>query len=100
MADPRFTENFDAFGRGAVNTDNEMPAATAPADGSGDAPKRGGTLKKKNSVKRKTSVKRTSRPGSVKSVQLDQENKNSIFYTPVPTKTNPTEALVNRFTGE
>ena len=71
-----------------------MPAASTTV------PSRGGTLKKKNSIKRKSSVKRSSsRAGSVRSVQMEPENKSSIFYTPVPTRTNPTETLVGRFTG-
>lgn len=74
-------------------------------------PSRGGTLKKKQSLSRKGSVKRTgskksSRPGSVKSLGLgDQEDyaggygneMNSAFFTPVPTSGNPTEILANRF---
>lgn len=77
-------------------------------------PSRGGTLKKKQSFSRKGSVKRTgskrgSRPGSVKSLGLgDQEDytdrhgneMNSAFFTPVPTSGNPTEILANRFQGE
>lgn len=74
-------------------------------------PSRGGTLKKKRSLSRKGSVKRTgskkgSRPGSVRSLGLgDQEDytgehgneMNSAFFTPVPTSGNPTEILANRF---
>lgn len=74
-------------------------------------PSRGGTLKKKRSLSRKGSVKQTSskrdsRPGSVKSLGLgDQEDyadghgneMNSAFFTPVPTSGNPTEILANRF---
>ena len=77
-------------------------------------PSRGGTLKKKQSLSRKGSVKRSgskknSRPGSVKSLGLgDQDDNtdrhgnemNSAFFTPVPTSGNPTEILANRFQCE
>lgn len=85
-----------------------MQAATTT-----DTPQRRNTLKKRSSVRagreghtsRASSRSRSrsrSRAGSIRSVQMDSEamvNKNSIFYTPVPTKGSPTEILVNRFNG-
>ena len=106
MTDPRFTENFD--GSGHVHyPDENMPATSAPAPAAAPTPapasttegvSRHNTLKKRNSVKRKTSVKGTppSRPGTSSSAR-DFENKNSIFYTPVPTKSYPTDTLAERF---
>ena len=72
------------------------------------APSRGGTLKKKNSLKRGASLKRSSSrkslaAGSVKSLALGDKEKYegsnvySAFYTPVPTKGQPTEVLASRF---
>ncbi|KAL9108360.1 MAG: hypothetical protein Q9227_006820 [Pyrenula ochraceoflavens] len=73
-------------------------------------PSRGGTLKKKPSMKRSGSLKRSSsrrssRAGSVRSLNLgerekynlDDEEINSAFFTPVPTSGSPTELLANRF---
>ena len=111
----KFTEEFDAgqhestsdggdFGDPRRNDSVQSQSHTL-------IPSRGGTLKKKQSLSRKGSVKRTgskknSRPGSVKSLGLgDQEDytdrhgneMNSAFFTPVPTSGNPTEILANRF---
>ncbi|KAF8250121.1 hypothetical protein K440DRAFT_653695 [Wilcoxina mikolae CBS 423.85] len=63
---------------------------------SADTPTRSGTLKKKSSVKRVGSKR--SRTGSIRSLKLEGElSRNSVFYSPVPTQSNPTEILVNRF---
>ena len=60
-----------------------------------------GILRKKNSIKRTGSKKSTA--GSVRSLRQDDEpaehSKNSVFYTPVPTHSNPAEVLANRFQG-
>lgn len=74
-------------------------------------PTRGGTLKKKNSLKRGTSLRRSNSrkslaAGSVKSLHLGDKGKYegsdvySAFFTPVPTKGNPTDILANRFQGK
>ena len=52
-----------------------------------NAPVRQSTLIK-NSVKRKSTVE----PGT--------ESYNSFLYSPIPTSSNPTDALVNRFQGK
>lgn len=72
------------------------------------APSRSGTLKKKGSVLRKSSLKRSGskkQAGSVKSVTyghgvVPPSQYNSVFYTPVPTDSSPTEILANRFQSE
>ena len=71
-------------------------------------PPRGGTLKKRNSLKRGASLKRSgSRKSigsrSVRSLALGDSEKYkgsdvySAFFTPVPTRGQPTEILANRF---
>ncbi|KAI9738210.1 MAG: hypothetical protein M1834_008708 [Cirrosporium novae-zelandiae] len=74
-------------------------------------PSRVGTLKKKQSLSRKSSLKRSgsrrsSYAGSVRSLALGEKEKygagvddeiNSAFYTPVPTRGIPTDVLANRF---
>ncbi|KAL7268486.1 phosphatidylinositol 4,5-bisphosphate-binding protein [Rhizina undulata] len=61
----------------------------------GDSPKRSSTLKKKNSLKRSDSKK--SRSGSVS--QGQPADRNSIYFTPIPTHGNPTEVLAERFSA-
>lgn len=79
------------------------PNATTPAEGGakftedfgeGDGVQHQSTLKK-TSVKRTGSKK--SRSGSVAG---DAESRNSIFYTPIPTQSNPTDILASRFNGK
>ena len=71
-------------------------------------PSRGGTLKKRNSLKRGGSLKRSNSrksvaAGSVRSLALGDKEKYegsdvySAFFTPVPTKGQPTEILASRF---
>ena len=73
-------------------------------------PSRGGTLKKRNSLKRSSSLRRSDSrkslaAGSVRSLRLGDGEKYegsdlySAFFTPVPTKGNPTDILANRFQG-
>ena len=81
----------------------------APEVAPTQTPARGGTLKKKGSIKRtgslmRTNSRRSSRAGSVRSLALGEKEKyhqneetNSIFYTPIPTSGNPTELLATRF---
>ncbi|KAI9809602.1 MAG: hypothetical protein M1825_000034 [Sarcosagium campestre] len=99
--DALFREEFDVSHRGSAVLDHPPRPLS-----------RGGTLKKKPSLSRKTSLKRggsrrSSRAGSVRSVFLGDKEKysvegdggerNSAFYTPVPTAGNPTEILATRF---
>ncbi|KAA8892994.1 PH domain protein [Sphaerosporella brunnea] len=62
-----------------------------------EAPKRSGTLKKTDSVKR--NMPKRSRANSARNGPNlgDPHSRNSFIYTPVPTQSNPTEILVNRF---
>ena len=89
----RFTEDFQS-----------QHGSYHPEPEGSDAAKRQNTLKKKDSVSRKASVQRSGseKPGLgyIHDVEGQLENRNSVFYTPVPTQGNPTEALANRFMGE
>ncbi|RKF83637.1 Phosphatidylinositol 4,5-bisphosphate-binding protein SLM1 [Golovinomyces cichoracearum] len=64
---------------------------------------RGGSLKKSSSRRgsiKKYSSRKSSRAGSMRSLlqtNKDIDENNSIFYSPVPTKGNPTELLAYRF---
>ena len=113
----RFNEEFDASrphsavmeGQtegGSVRRSNSVMSQSQTL-----TPSRGGTLKKKNSLKKSNSLKRSSSrrslgAGSVRSLNLGDKEKYegsdlySAFFTPVPTKGNPTEILSNRFQGK
>jgi hypothetical protein len=76
-----------------------QPSNTMDPESDAEGIKRSGTLQKKDSVKRSLSKK--SRAGSIRSINLGEpDSRNSFIYTPVPTHSNPTEILVNRFQGE
>ena len=112
----RFNEEFDASrpqsamlegdsGLGSVRRSNSVMSQSQTL-----TPSRGGTLKKKNSLKRASNLKRSSSrrsltAGSVRSLNLGDKEKYegsdlySAFFTPVPTRGNPTEILANRFQG-
>jgi hypothetical protein len=107
----RFQEDFNAV----RPTSTLVSVDSSVRDGSilsSTAPTRSGTLKKKASISRKSSMvkrsgsKRNSRAGSVRSLLLDGKTdgegseRNSAFFTPVPTNGNPTEVLAQRFQGE
>jgi hypothetical protein len=115
----RFTEEWDASQRGSSVADgpassvSQRPAsysghaAGTPGDGSASLT-RGNTLRKKASLRRSGSLKRSGsrrsmKAGSVRSLALqsttDQDQMHSAFYCPIPTATNPTEVLANRFQG-
>ena len=110
----RFNEEFDASHQGSSMPDGNSSRQRSDSGMSQSqtlTPSRGGTLKKKNSLKRSGSLRRSGSrrsiaAGSVKSLALgDHEkyeggNMYSAFFTPVPTKGNPTEILSNRFQGE
>ncbi|KAI9776762.1 MAG: hypothetical protein M1839_009406 [Geoglossum umbratile] len=102
----RFHEDFDASQRGSSIFDG----ANAIYHSEAYTPSRGGTLKKKGSLKKKSlrgkSSRRNSRAGSVTSLLLGEKERyadgegaerDSAFYTPVPTSGSPTEILANRF---
>jgi len=104
----RFHEDFDASQRGSSILDGADPLYRTEAY----TPSRGGTLKKKGSLKKKSlrgnSSRRNSRAGSVTSLLLGEKERyaggegaerDSAFYTPVPTSGSPTEILANRFQG-
>ena len=112
----RFNEEFDASRPQSTMMDGEGGTSSVRRSDSVMSqsqtltPSRGGTLKKKNSLKRASSLKRSSSrrslaAGSVKSLSLGDKEKYegsdlySAFFTPVPTRGNPTEILANRFQG-
>jgi hypothetical protein len=113
----RFDEDFDARTRGSSIIDgHDIPQRSASRASrasstlrEGSAPSRSGTLKKKGSLKRGSSLKRSgsrrsTRAGSIRGVDLDDnehgyDREESVFYTPVPTKGSPTEVLADRFQG-
>ncbi|AEO67763.1 uncharacterized protein THITE_2116791 [Thermothielavioides terrestris NRRL 8126] len=113
----RFTEEWDASQRGSSIAEGPGPSTMQrPTSYSGRASgltgdgaasmSRGNTLRKKPSLRRSASLKRTGSrrsmmAGSVRSLVLqsatDQDEMHSAFYCPVPTTSNPTEILANRF---
>ncbi|KAF3168448.1 hypothetical protein TWF225_011768 [Orbilia oligospora] len=58
------------------------------------------TLKKRNSFRRSSSLKRSGSRSRRSTVgEMDSENPNSAFHSPVPSHGNPTEVLASRFSG-
>ena len=119
----RFNEEFDASRpQSAVMLEGDHTVAGSSSAGMRRSdsvmsqsqtltPSRGGTLKKKNSLKKSNSLRRSGSrrslgAGSVQSLILGDKEKYegadlySAFFTPVPTRGNPTEILANRFQGE
>ncbi|KAK5126464.1 hypothetical protein LTR85_010700 [Meristemomyces frigidus] len=107
-----FHEDFDASQRGSsVVGDGDQgfdrSASTASTAVPASAPSRSNTLKKKSSVRRSASTKSLKRSGSKRSLKAgsikgvagraNNEDFNSVFYTPIPTQSSPTEILANRF---
>jgi hypothetical protein len=94
-------QNDEAFERSSI-----LRRSTSQLSQSqGQTPSRGGTLKKKSSMRRSLS-KRSSYAGSVKSLRLGEKEKYaetdenmSVFYSPVPTNSQPTQLLADRFQG-
>lgn len=84
-----------------IARETSQTSETYVEDGSeGVGPQRHSTLKKKGSVVRKQSLRRS---GSRRRSTVDiggRDNTNSVFYSPVPTHSNPTEILADRFAGE
>lgn len=112
----KFNEDFDSSRPQSAMLDNDVISSSVRRSNSVMSqsqtltPSRGGTLKKKNSLKRGNSLRRSSSrrslaAGSVKSLSLGDKEKYegsdlySAFFTPVPTRGNPTEILANRFQG-
>ncbi len=112
----RFNEEFDASQRGSSaigSTDGSYVRRSDSVMSQSQTltPSRGGTLKKKNSLKKsgslyRSSSRRSMAAGSVKSLALGDHEKYeggdtySVFYTPVPTRGHPTDALAERFQGK
>ncbi|OQE43594.1 hypothetical protein PENCOP_c003G07567 [Penicillium coprophilum] len=110
---PRFKEDFDTVshrssvfdGSGMQRSVSTMSHVRSPT------PSRSSTLRKKASLSKKGSLRRNGsrrsmRAGSVRSLSLGDREKyhtdgaddiNSAFMVPIPTNTNPTEVLANRF---
>ncbi|KXG53043.1 uncharacterized protein PGRI_000930 [Penicillium griseofulvum] len=111
---PRFKEDFDTVSHrssvldgpaGMQRSVSTMSHARSPT------PSRSSTLRKKASLSKKGSLRRNGsrrsmRAGSVRSLSLGDREKyhtdgsddiNSAFMVPIPTNSNPTEVLANRF---
>lgn len=54
----------------------------------------GDGVQRQSTLKKDTSARRTGSVGG------GAESRNSVFYTPIPTQSNPTEILANRFNGK
>ncbi|KAK6359592.1 hypothetical protein TWF696_000742 [Orbilia brochopaga] len=69
--------------------------------GTNDLPSRqASTLKKRNSFRRSSSLRRSGSRSRRSTVgEMDSENPNSAFHSPVPSHGSPTEILASRFTG-
>ncbi|KAF3918387.1 hypothetical protein ABW20_dc0102100 [Dactylellina cionopaga] len=69
--------------------------------GTGEPPSRQpSTLKKRNSFRRSSSLKRSGSRSRRSTVgEMDSDNPNSAFHSPIPSHGNPTEILANRFAG-
>lgn len=112
----RFTEEWDASQRGSSIIDGHhgkmQRSASVRSFNPGDdqqqiaLPSRGNTLKKRSSSRRSLSLgrsasRRSAKAGSVRSLALnsasDPNEAQSVFYCPIPTSGNPTEALAERF---
>ncbi|CAI7568167.1 unnamed protein product [Penicillium glandicola] len=112
---PRFKEDFDtASHRSSVVLDGPsgmQRSASTMSHVRSTTPSRASTLRKKASLSKKGSLRRNGsrrsmRAGSVRSLSLGDREKyhtdgsddiNSAFAVPIPTDSNPTEVLANRF---
>ncbi|KAF3920731.1 hypothetical protein AA313_de0207434 [Arthrobotrys entomopaga] len=85
----------DGDARSARSTDGSTKGGPA------DIPSRHpSTLKKRNSFRRSSSLKRSGSRSRRSTVgEMDSDNPNSAFHSPVPSHGNPTEILANRFAG-
>ncbi|KAK6543187.1 hypothetical protein TWF694_007096 [Orbilia ellipsospora] len=96
----------DTTGTGGAQSFRSNDGDARSADGSikggtTDIPSRHpSTLKKRNSFRRSSSLKRSGSRSRRSTVgELDSDNPNSAFHSPVPSHGNPTEILANRFAG-
>ncbi|EPS43437.1 hypothetical protein H072_2576 [Dactylellina haptotyla CBS 200.50] len=96
----------ETAGTGGANSTRSNDGDARSIDGStrgsiGDLPSRQpSTLKKRNSFRRSSSLKRSGSRSRRSTVgEMDSDNPNSAFHSPVPSHGNPTEILANRFTG-
>ncbi|KAK6505243.1 hypothetical protein TWF481_007158 [Arthrobotrys musiformis] len=96
----------DTTGTGGAHSHRSVEGDARSMDGS----TRGGTteppsrqpstLKKRNSFRRSSSLKRSGSRSRRSTVgEMDSDNPNSAFHSPVPSHGNPTEVLANRFSG-
>ena len=101
----RYEEIDDTRGSSVQQLEGAGLHRTA-SSASGTLPTRGNTLKKKGSLSRKSSLKRSNSRRSVNAGSLrgmsaeekrEADQRNSVFYTPIPTSGAPTEILAGRF---
>ena len=89
----KFTEDFrDSMSQSGVTE-------VAQGTNESNAIKRQSSLKKRASLTRKGSLRRRSSSRRSRPSTPEAEDSNSAFFLPVPTQSNPTEILANRFTG-
>jgi len=108
--DQHLSHDTDAAHPHDLKSSLERSPSSASTTAVGDAAvSRSNTLKKRQSVNGKGSVRRSAsrksqRAGSIRGATphekpLDPEYQ-SVFHTPIPTQSSPTEILANRFNGE
>ncbi|KAK6360742.1 hypothetical protein TWF730_006867 [Orbilia blumenaviensis] len=96
----------DTAGTGGAHSHRSIEGDAKSMDGStrggtADLPSRQpSTLKKKNSFRRSSSLKRSGSRSRRSTVgEMDSDNPNSAFHSPVPSHGSPTEVLASRFSG-
>ncbi|KAJ6260410.1 hypothetical protein Dda_4636 [Drechslerella dactyloides] len=98
------TADAAAIGTGSIKShdfDARSSMDGSMRGGSNELPSRqASTLKKRNSFKRSSSLRRSGSRSRRSTVgEMDSDNPNSAFHSPVPSHGNPTEILANRFAG-
>ncbi|RVD84508.1 uncharacterized protein DFL_006257 [Arthrobotrys flagrans] len=103
---PHRPRTADTTGTGGAHSHRSIEGDARSMDGStrggtSEPPSRQpSTLKKRNSFRRSSSLKRSGSRSRRSTVgEMDSENPNSAFHSPVPSHGNPTEVLANRFSG-
>ncbi|KAK6345104.1 hypothetical protein TWF718_007035 [Orbilia javanica] len=96
----------DTTGTGGARSHRSIEGDARSMDGStrggtAEPPSRQpSTLKKRSSFRRSSSLKRSGSRSRRSTVgEMDSENSNSAFHSPVPSHGNPTEVLASRFSG-
>ncbi|KAK6527889.1 hypothetical protein TWF281_009155 [Arthrobotrys megalospora] len=96
----------DTTGTGGAHSHRSLDGDAKSMDGStkggtAEPPSRQpSTLKKRNSFRRSSSLKRSGSRSRRSTVgEMDSDNPNSAFHSPVPSHGSPTEVLANRFSG-